>query len=91
MLSTRTPMLDEGALESVLLRYGFPPAEARRLTPLLQRYARGEFPDLAGHAGRILFACWLKAHGRLSDQLPEDQEIVDRTEPVLPFPPTMAA
>jgi hypothetical protein len=86
MLSTRNALFNEAALEAVLLRYGFPPVEARRLTPLLQRYARGAFPELAGHAGRILFACWLKARGRLSDQLPEDQ-----AGPVLPFPPTIAA
>ena len=46
----------------------FSPAEADRLTGVLQRDARGEFPDLtAADKKRLLFACWLKDHGRLTD------------------------
>lgn len=46
----------------------FSPAEADRLTGVLQRDARGEFPSLTpADKKRLLFACWLKDHGRLTD------------------------
>ena len=56
----------------VLRGRGFTPAESERLAGVLQRDLRGEFAALSeADKRRALFICWLRNHGKLTDELTE--------------------